>query len=120
VLTRGIAAWRALLEERKCAVAQRTGEHLVGVTPESPQDTRRETLSRIGGWLGTLPPRLALEQEDALRIAAGRCGYSSHAVERAFRARYWQEPRQIRSAGEERELSPVVPEHEPMDVSPGL
>jgi DNA primase len=45
VLTRGIDAWRALLGERECAVAWRTGEHLVGVTPESPQETRRETLA---------------------------------------------------------------------------
>jgi transcriptional regulator GlxA family with amidase domain len=41
-----------------------------------------------------LPPRLALEQEDALRAVAQRCGYSPPAVERAFRARYWTQPRE--------------------------
>lgn len=37
------------------------------------------------------PPRLALEQEDAVRAVAERSGYSPAAVERAFRARYWRQ-----------------------------
>ena len=46
-------------------------------------------LVRAGNWLGTLPARLSLEQEDAVRRVADQCGYSAEAVERAFRARYW-------------------------------
>jgi hypothetical protein len=51
-------------------------------------------LARAGAWLGTLPARLALEQEDAVRTVASRCGYSVEAVGRAFRARYWSPAQQ--------------------------
>jgi hypothetical protein len=50
---------------------------------------RRAALARAGNWLGTLPPRLSLEQEDAVRRVADQCGYSRTAVERAFRERFW-------------------------------
>jgi hypothetical protein len=63
---------------------------LIGdVTPDDPAARRREALGRAGSWLGSLPARLSLEQEDAIRHVADRCGYSHSAVERAFRARYW-------------------------------
>lgn len=113
VLTRGIAAWRALLEERECAVGWRVGEHLRAVSEASPQETRRQALSRVGAWLGELPARLALEQEDAVRIAAERCGYSAAAVHRAFSARYWAGPEQVRSPAQAREFSSVNPAREP-------
>ncbi|MGH2845537.1 MAG: hypothetical protein ACRDL0_05875, partial [Thermoleophilaceae bacterium] len=48
-------------------------------------------LARAGAWLGTLPPRLSLEQEDAVTVVAERSGYSPEATQRAFRARYWPE-----------------------------
>jgi len=108
VLTRGIAAWRALIEERECAVAWCTHERLAGVSRDSPQEIRREALSRVGAWLGELPARLALEQEDAVRIAADRCGYSPDAVQRAFRARYWPEAGRDRSHARQRESSNVI------------
>ena len=120
VLTRGVAAWRALLGERECAIAWRAGEHLRGVNPDSPQEKRRQALSRVGAWLGTLPPRLALEQEDAVTAAAVRCRYSPESVERAFRARFWTAPRRVRSPAEERESACQSPEREPMDVAPHL
>jgi hypothetical protein len=44
-------------------------------------------------WLGSLPPRLSVEQEDAVRVVAERCGYSPEAVKRAFRARFWRDQR---------------------------
>ena len=60
-----------------------------GVTPADDATERRAALARAGEWLGTLPARYALEQEDAVRHVADRCGYSRAAVERAFRARFW-------------------------------
>lgn len=102
VLTRGVAAWQAVLEERECAIAWRAGEHLRGVNADSPQKRRREVLSRVGAWLGALPPRLALEQEDAVTAAAVTCGYSPESVRRAFRARFWTEPRRVPSPAHER------------------
>ncbi len=84
----GVAAWQALLEARACGITWRARE-LAPVTRESPISERRAALARAGRWLGTLPPRLALEQEDAVRTVADRCGYSPEAAERAFRERYW-------------------------------
>ena len=120
VLTRGVAAWRVLLDERGCAIVWRAGEHLRGVNADSPQRKRREALSRVGAWLGTLPPRLALEQEDALKAAAVRCGYSPDSVQRAFRARFWTEPRRVRSPAQECDSASHSPEREPMDAGPSL
>jgi DNA primase len=37
VLARGVAAWRALLEERKCAIGWRVSEFLVGLNDFSPR-----------------------------------------------------------------------------------
>jgi DNA primase len=120
VLTRGVALWRALLEERECAIAWRASEHLRGVNADSPQEKRREALSRVGAWLGTLPPRLALEQEDAVQAAAVRCRYSPDSVERAFRARFWTEPGRVRSPALGRDSASESPEREPMDAGPDL
>jgi DNA primase len=90
--TAGANAWDSLLATRTCGVTWRAGELLNDVTPDSDQDARRHALERAGAWLGSLPPRLALEQEDALRLVSERCGYSAPAVERAFRARFWHPP----------------------------
>lgn len=92
VRERGAAAWPALLESRECGIGWRTVELLEGVQRTSPTASRRSVLGRAGAWLGSLPPRLALEQEDAVRTAALRCGYSPAAVQRAFVARYWAPP----------------------------
>jgi DNA primase len=91
VRQRGVKAWDGLLEARTCGIAWRAHD-LAGVTRDAPVSERRAALARAGRWLGRLPPRLALEQEDALRAVAERCGYSPPAVERAFRARYWSNP----------------------------
>jgi hypothetical protein len=85
---RGRQAWHELIATRACGITWRANA-LANATSESPERERRSALARAGRWLGTLPPRLALEQEDALRSVADRCGYSSAAVERSFRARYW-------------------------------
>jgi DNA primase len=92
IRTTGANAWSVLLTTRECGVAWRANELLGGVTISSDQDARRDALERAGSWLGTLPARLALEQEDALRRVSERCGYSAPAVERAFRARFWRPP----------------------------
>jgi DNA primase len=87
----GAAAFEDLLNTRTCAIVWRANE-LAAVPREPTAHERRAALARVGRWLGTLPPRLALEQEDALRTVAERCGYTPEAVERAFRARYWRPP----------------------------
>jgi DNA primase len=91
VQTNGIARFRALVDESECAVGWRARELIRGVTPEDDVRERRAALARAGEWLGTLPARYALEQEDAVRHVAERCGYSRAAVERAFRARFWNQ-----------------------------
>jgi hypothetical protein len=88
----GVDAWGQLSRDGVCGVTWRALEFVAAIKPKSPVGERREGLARAGAWLGTLPPRLALEQEDALRSVAGRCGYSIPAVERMFRARFWREP----------------------------
>ena len=88
----GLDAWSRVLEARECGVGWRAAELLGPVAAESSPDVRRAALLQAGSWLGTLPPRLALEQEDAVRLVAERCGYSAPAVQRAFRARFWREP----------------------------
>jgi DNA primase len=85
----GIVRFRELVEAAACAVSWRAVELIGDVTPDDPAVRRREALGSAGGWLGSLPARLSLEQEDAIRHVADRCGYSHCAVERAFRARYW-------------------------------
>ena len=88
----GIEKFRALVDQADCAISWRALELTHGVTPQDDAPARRAALARAGRWLGTLPPRLALEQEDAIRLVADRCGYSEAAVERAFRARFWSDP----------------------------
>ncbi len=97
VRKRGPAAWRELIAARTCGITWRAHE-FASVTRDSPTPERRAALARTGHWLGTLPPRLALEQEDALRAIAERCGYSTAAVERAFRARFWNPPQRERQS----------------------
>jgi DNA primase len=87
----GAEAWPELLAKRTCGVGWRARELAGGADPSWPADQRRAALARAGAWLGTLPPRLALEQEDAIHAIAERCGYSSEAVTRSFRARFWLE-----------------------------
>lgn len=86
----GVEAFRALLGQTSCGVTWRALQHTAEITTD--QSSRRDALSRAGHWLGALPPRLALEQEDAIKTVAHRCGYSPEATARAFRARFWLEP----------------------------
>ena len=85
----GIRKFRALIEQADCAISWHALELTRGVTPQHETPLRRAALARAGSWLGALPPRLSLEQEDAIRRVADQCGYSQPAVERAFRARFW-------------------------------
>lgn len=96
VRERGVDAWLEVLGKGECAIVWRARELLIGVAPQSARLVRRDALVRAGSWLGTLPPRYALEQEDAVRAVAERCGYSAEAVERAFRARFWSPPERTR------------------------
>jgi DNA primase len=88
----GIARFRALVDEADCAVGWRARELVRDVTPQDGARERRAALARAGEWLGTLSARYALEQEDEVRHVADQCGYSRAAVERAFRARFWNQP----------------------------
>ena len=90
VWERGVDAWLAVLRTAECGVAWSARELLGGAHPEADQTVRRAALMRAGAWLGKLGPRLALEQEDAVRSVAAQCGYTPEAVERAFRSRYWE------------------------------
>lgn len=109
VRARGVEAWTALLELRECAIGWRARDLLALVGPDPPQRQRREALRRTGTWLGTLPPRLALEQEDAVRAIAERCGYSAESVERAFRARFWPAATDLRPEANRQPRTDVSP-----------
>jgi DNA primase len=85
----GAASFGALVADADCAVSWRARDFVNGITASSEVRRRRAALARAGEWLGTLQPRYALEQEDAIRQVAERCGYSKDAVDRAFRARFW-------------------------------
>ena len=91
VRSRGIDSWHRLMQERECGVTWRASALLGDTSATDPPDRRRGALARAGMWLGSLSPRLALEQEDAVGRVAGRCGYSVEAVQRAFRAHFFQE-----------------------------
>ncbi len=66
----GADAWWKLLTLRECGIVWRAKEIISNVAPDAPLDQRRQALGRAGAWLGTLPPRLALEQEDAVQLEA--------------------------------------------------
>jgi DNA primase len=100
----GVARFRELVSGATCAVAWRALELTGSTSPDDPVEQRREALHRAGRWLGSLPARLSLEQEDAIGDVADRCGYSRVAVERTFRARYWNEPRSVEREGQSRGL----------------
>jgi hypothetical protein len=89
VRERGLEAFRGLIERAECGVTWRALELTAAVSSTDDIRSRRAALARAGSWLGTLPARLSLEQEDAIRCVADHCGYSTAAVERAFRARFW-------------------------------
>jgi Toprim-like/DNA primase catalytic core, N-terminal domain len=91
---RGTDAWLELLAKRECGIVWRARELLGAVTPESPSLARRDGLRRAGAWLGALPPSLALEQDDAIRLVAEWCGYDAETVARAFRGRFWSPSRE--------------------------
>jgi DNA primase len=79
----------ALVRDAECGVTWRTLDRMRHLAPDSPQRERRAALADVGKWLGTLPPRLALEVEDAICAASERAGYDPNTVERAFQARFW-------------------------------
>jgi DNA primase len=90
VKSHGVEAFRDLVGQAECGITWRALELTRGVSGRDPAELRRAALARAGAWLGGLPPRLSLEQEDAIRVVADRCGYSAAAVDRAFRARFWE------------------------------
>jgi DNA primase len=108
VRTQGMESWRQLLARPDCGVAWRATEFLRDVAVTDPLADRRNAVARAGAWLGSLPPRLALEQEDAVRRVAERGGYSPEAALRSFRARFWSEPSQARELSSSRtvEMAP--------------
>ncbi len=89
VQRQGAEAWRTLLTTRECGIGWRARQLVAQVEPDGSIAERRQALSRAGEWLGSLPARLSLEQEDAVNVVSERCGYSPAAVQRAFQARFW-------------------------------
>jgi hypothetical protein len=85
----GIDAFRSEVARAECGITWRALDLTNGVSDRDPARSRRAALARAGAWLGSLPARHSLEQEDAIRLVADRCGHSAAAVERAFRARFW-------------------------------
>lgn len=85
----GIDAFKTVLDGKGSGVTWRATELVVAAGTQTV--SRQAALVRAGRWLGTLPPRLALEQEDAVANVADRCGYSREATIRAFQARFWQD-----------------------------
>ena len=98
----GLAAWEKLVATRTCGIAWRALEFTTGIEPSAAPEERRRALARAGMWLGALPQRFALEQEDAVGLVAKRCGYSREAVARSFRARFWRVPEPERLPGRSR------------------
>ena len=88
VRERGIDAFRSSPRRGGVRDNLRALDHARRVTPDSDRHERRAALAQAGEWLGTLPARLALEQEDAILAVSERCGYAPEAVDRAFRARF--------------------------------
>ncbi len=91
VQSHGSDAWRELLTRRECGIGWRASQLVAHVVPDGPLAERRDALGRAGEWLGSLPARLSLEQEDSVHMISEQCGYSAPAVERAFRARFWHD-----------------------------
>ncbi len=90
VQSQGTEAWIKLLTGRECGISWRARQLVADVEPDGTVAERREALRRAGEWLGSLPARLSLEQEDAVGVVSESCGYSPPAVQRAFRARFWR------------------------------
>lgn len=102
-------AWGEFLDARSCGVTWRALEFARHIGPTHHPHERREALAKAGKWLGSLPARLSLEQEDAVRAVAQRCGYSPEAAHRSFTARFWTDL----SPGLERAQSHVALSAEP-------
>ena len=89
-----------LIREAEDAIAWRTRDLLGPDHTRTTDSSRRAALNRAGRWLATLPARLALEQEDAIKLAANATGYDPATVTRAFHARYWKpEPARQQQCG---------------------
>lgn len=110
VQRQGTNAWLELLTTRECGIGWRARQLVTNVEPDGPLADRREALRGAGEWLGSLPARLSLEQEDAVGVISERCGYSADAVERAFRARYWRQAPQSELDAEGRAVSGLTPD----------
>jgi 5S rRNA maturation endonuclease (ribonuclease M5) len=108
IRVQGLAAWHAVLATRACGIEWRALQVVAGVTRESPAQERRAGLARAGRWLGTLPPRLALEAEAAVGVLAEQCGHSPEAVSRAFRGRFWRVPGRDQEPDRARPLQPSL------------
>jgi DNA primase len=89
VQSHGIDDWHAAAAAPICGVAWRALDLTAPIKRPDSELGRRAALTRAGAWLGTLPPRLAIEQSAALDLVAESLAHDRDAVSRAFRARYW-------------------------------
>ena len=78
-----------LVRDAECGVARCTFDRMRHLEPDNPPRERRAALGDVGMWVGTLPPRLALEVADAIWAASERSGADTKAVERSFHAKFW-------------------------------
>jgi len=90
ICSRGADIWQATATAPMCAVTWQALDLTGPISAGNSQLTRRAGLARAGKWLGSLPSRLAIEQDAVLDAVAESLNYDSRAVCRAFRARYWR------------------------------
>jgi DNA primase len=86
----GLAAFRFATATPVCGVASRALSIADRNAGSNGELTLRAGFASAAAWLGTLPPRLAIEQTRALDTVADSFGYDPAAAQRAFRARYWR------------------------------
>lgn len=80
IRTSGGDAWRTAATAPCCAITWRALD-LTGSTASTGTELgRRAGLAKAVAWLGTLPPRLAIEQTSALDVAASTLGYDHDVV----------------------------------------
>jgi DNA primase len=86
----GITAWHTATAAPVCGVTWRALELTGRLDQHTTELARRAALNRAATWLGSLPPRLAVEQNAAHDCVADTLGADRDATRRTFRARYWQ------------------------------
>jgi DNA primase len=101
VLEHGIDVWKERVGRAVAAAIHEAGLILEGVTPESPDSVRRESVASILDLLDTLQgPTADLDREDVLRLTEERTGYPYETVRQVDGRR--RADREAHGAGKEK------------------